>query len=166
MTVVKQLVKLAIFPVAMAAGAGLCLWVLLGPLRIDLLAVAGHSLATPATPGPPPVPSDPPADVSEPVTPVADHPPVMDAGPADVSRRVVSAIADLPLVAGDSGPLVTQLQGALIEKGYWVGPAGADGKFDAGTLTALGAFQDNNALPMQPGCDQQGWTSLGLSGPE
>jgi peptidoglycan hydrolase-like protein with peptidoglycan-binding domain len=73
---------------------------------------------------------------------------------------------DLPLGAGDSGPLVTRLQGALIKDGYSVGLAGADGNLNDDTLAALAAFQDNNALPVQPSCDQQCWTRLGLSRPE
>ncbi len=67
---------------------------------------------------------------------------------------------------GDSGPLVTQMQGALIKKGYSVGPADADGNFNDNTLTALEAFQDDNALPVQSKCDQQCWTALGLPGTE
>ena len=75
-------------------------------------------------------------------------------------------MADFPLVAGDRGPLVIQMQGALIAKGYGVGLAGADGDFNDDTLMALGAFQDNNALPVQQTCDQECWTTLGLSLPE
>ncbi|HYI30361.1 MAG TPA: peptidoglycan-binding protein [Bradyrhizobium sp.] len=75
-------------------------------------------------------------------------------------------MADFPLMAGDRGPLVTRMQGALIAKGYGVGLGGADGDFDAETLTALETFQDNNALPMQPTCDPACWTALGLSLPE
>jgi len=75
-------------------------------------------------------------------------------------------MADLPLGAGDSGLLVTQLQGALIKRGYSIGLAGGDGSFDDDTLTALAAFQDNNALPVQPTCDQQCWIMLGLPHPE
>jgi len=75
-------------------------------------------------------------------------------------------MADFPLADGDRGPLVTQMQGALIAKGYGVGLAGADGDFDDDTLTALGTFQDNNALPVQPTCDQACWTTLGLSLPK
>jgi hypothetical protein len=66
-------------------------------------------------------------------------------------------------VPGDSGPLVTQMQGALIKKGYSAGAAGADGNFNDDTLTALQAFQDGNALPVQRTCDQQCWNVLGLS---
>jgi hypothetical protein len=72
-------------------------------------------------------------------------------------------IAGIP---GDSGPLVTRMQGALIKKGYWAGPVGADGNFSDDTLTALEAFQDDSALPVQRTCDQQCWNALGLSVPE
>lgn len=64
------------------------------------------------------------------------------------------------LFPGDDGRLLAQLQGALVGKGYSVGPAGADGNDD--TLTALEAFQSDNALPVQPKCDQQCRTALGL----
>jgi peptidoglycan hydrolase-like protein with peptidoglycan-binding domain len=74
-------------------------------------------------------------------------------------------MAGLPLVPGNSGPLVTQMQGALINKGFSVGPAGANGNFNDDTLNALETFQDNNALPVQANCDQQCWTALGLAGP-
>lgn len=155
MTVVKQLVKFLIYRAAMAAGVALCLWVLLGPLQIDRIVAAGQSSLL-ATPEPPPVPDQPPADVSA----TTDHQPGRPSG------RITSAMEDLPLRAGDSGPLVTRLQGALIKNGYSVGLAGADGNLNDDALAALGGFQDNNALPMQPSCDQECWTALGLSRPE
>ena len=71
----------------------------------------------------------------------------------------------LPLKPGDSGDLVKQMQGAIIKKGYSCGPAGANGDFNNDTLTALEAFQDDSALAVQPFCDQQDWTALGLPGP-
>jgi peptidoglycan hydrolase-like protein with peptidoglycan-binding domain len=71
----------------------------------------------------------------------------------------------LPLAPGDCGLLVARMQGKLIEGGYSVASTGADGYFDDSTLTALGAFQDNNALPVQPMCVQQCWAALGLSQP-
>jgi peptidoglycan hydrolase-like protein with peptidoglycan-binding domain len=74
-------------------------------------------------------------------------------------------MAGLPLKPGDSGPMVTQMQNAIIGKGYSVGPGGATGTFNDDTLTGLEAFQDNAALPVKPECDQQCWTALGLPGP-
>jgi peptidoglycan hydrolase-like protein with peptidoglycan-binding domain len=74
-------------------------------------------------------------------------------------------MAGLPLKPGDTGPMVQQMQSAIIAKGYSVGPAGANGTFNDGTLTGLEAFQDNAALPTQAECDQQCWTALGLPGP-
>ena len=74
-------------------------------------------------------------------------------------------MADLPLVPGATGDLVKQMQGALINKGFSVGPSGANGVFNDDTLTALEAFQGDNALPVQPKCDQKCWTALGLPGP-
>jgi peptidoglycan hydrolase-like protein with peptidoglycan-binding domain len=74
-------------------------------------------------------------------------------------------MAGLPLRPGDTGPMVTQMQNALIGKGFSVGSAGANGVFNDDTLNALQAFQDNNALPVQALCDQKCWTALGLPGP-
>jgi hypothetical protein len=39
------------------------------------------------------------------------------------------------------------------------------GELRMDTLVGLEAFQDSNALPVQPKCDQQCWTALGLPGP-
>jgi peptidoglycan hydrolase-like protein with peptidoglycan-binding domain len=69
----------------------------------------------------------------------------------------------LPLVPGAKGSLVRKMQLALIKKGYSVGPKGANGNFDPDTLVALEAFQDNDALPVQPKCDDQCWQALGLA---
>jgi peptidoglycan hydrolase-like protein with peptidoglycan-binding domain len=74
-------------------------------------------------------------------------------------------MAGLPLKPGDTGPMVTQMQNAIIAKGYSVGPGGATGTFNDDTVIGLEAFQDNAALPISPECDQQCWTALGLPGP-
>ena len=74
-------------------------------------------------------------------------------------------MAGLPLRPGDTGPMVTQMQNALIGKKFSVGAAGADGAFNGDTLTALQAFQDDAALQVQALCDQKCWTALGLPGP-
>src|SRR3954468_22707808 len=71
----------------------------------------------------------------------------------------------LPLKPGDTGPMVTQMQNAIIKNGLSVGPAGANGTFNSDTGTELEEFQDNAALPVKPECDQQCWTALGLPGP-
>lgn len=154
MTVVKQLNEFVVYPVAMGAGVALCLWVLLEPLGIGRLAAGGQS-STLATPDPPPIPDKQGAAATE------------DDQFARPSGRIASAMDHLPLKAGDSGPLVVQLQGALIKKGYSVSHADADGgNLDDDTLAALGAFQDDHALPVRPSCDRQCWTALGLSRPE
>src|SRR5215218_3738193 len=62
------------------------------------------------------------------------------------------------------GRTVVEIRAALIRHGYSVGPPGAT--FNEETLTALLAFQDNNALPVQPTCDQQCWTTLNMPMPE
>ena len=69
----------------------------------------------------------------------------------------------LPLKPGDSGPMVTQMQNALVKNGIFIGDAGADGNFNDDTLRALNTFQDDNALTVQPLCDQACWKALGLS---
>jgi hypothetical protein len=43
------------------------------------------------------------------------------------------------------------MQGKLIKKAYSVATADVDGNFNDDTLTALGAFQDNNALILVDG---------------
>ena len=76
---------------------------------------------------------------------------------------ISSAATALCIVASDSGLRVKLMQKALIGRGYFVGPAGADGEFNEHTMTALEAFQDNNALPIAPQCDQQCWNELSPS---
>jgi hypothetical protein len=67
-----------------------------------------------------------------------------------------SGMAAIGIVPGE-GHWV-KMQHALIKKGYSIHPTGAHGEDD--TLTALEAFQDDSALPVQPKCDQQCWTAL------
>jgi hypothetical protein len=125
----KPLAEIAIYSVAMPATVGLCLWVLLGPLRIDRylgVPVPGHKAGSET------------ATVIKPTTVI--------------------------LFPGDDGRLLAQLQGALIRKGYSVGTAGADANDN--TVTALEAFQDDKALPVQPKCDPQCRTALGLPDPQ
>jgi peptidoglycan hydrolase-like protein with peptidoglycan-binding domain len=74
-------------------------------------------------------------------------------------------MASLPLEPGDTGELVTAMQNAIVAKGYFIGAAGADGTFNDDTLGALEAFQDNEALPVQPLCDETCWNALGLPWP-
>lgn len=69
-----------------------------------------------------------------------------------------------PIGSSDSGPWVEQMQQALIKRGYFVGPGGADGDFNDDTVAALGTFQDNNGLEVQPQCNRQCWTVLRLPG--
>lgn len=80
----------------------------------------------------------------------------------DEQKGVRPPKTKLPLVPGDVGKMVTALQGALVAKGYSVGPHGPTGVFDKHTTTALEAFQDNEALPVRPLCDQAVWSALGL----
>jgi peptidoglycan hydrolase-like protein with peptidoglycan-binding domain len=79
----------------------------------------------------------------------------------DDNQKGNFAMATIPRLApGATGEIVKALQHALIANGYSVGPDGANGIFDEGTTTALEAFQDNAALPVQPLCDQACWTAL------
>ena len=74
-------------------------------------------------------------------------------------------MAGLPLKPGDTGPMVQQMQSAIIAKGYSVGPAGANGTFNVDTTVGLQAFQDGAALPTKTECDQKCWAALGLPAP-
>ena len=70
-------------------------------------------------------------------------------------------MAKIPRLApGSTGEMVKAMQHALIANGFSVGTAGADGKFGNQTQTALEAFQDDNALPVQPTCDRACWAAL------
>jgi putative peptidoglycan binding protein len=136
MTIGKELAHFATYSVAMAAAVALCLWVLLVPLL---------HFGRPAG-------AVPKRELAVPEQKLA----VPEQELGDLGK------VGLPLVPDDCGPLVTQMQGKLIKKGYSVATAGVDGNFNDNTLTALEAFQDNNALPVQPMCDQQCWAALGL----
>ncbi|MGC2775743.1 MAG: peptidoglycan-binding domain-containing protein [Bradyrhizobium sp.] len=72
-------------------------------------------------------------------------------------------MAMAPLKLGDTGNMVKALQLALIAHGNSVGPSGATGTFDENTLTAMEAFQDGAAIPVQATCDKTTWTALGPS---
>ena len=69
-----------------------------------------------------------------------------------------SGMADIGIVPGEGHWL--KMQRALVGKGYSIIPTDTHGHDN--TLTALEAFQDDSALPVQPKCDQQCWTALGL----
>jgi hypothetical protein len=210
MIVRKPLTEIAVYSIAMPVTVGLCLWVLLGPLRIDRYlgvpipgqakaisgaantvpvpaaeADSGTAIAVPvpaaeADSGPATVVPVPAAEAdSGPATVIPVPAAEADSGPATVvpvpadkadpeTTTVVPVPVDkgepqtttVVLFPGDDGGLLAQMQGALIGKGYSVGPVGADGNDD--TLAALEAFQSNNALPVQPKCDQQCRAALGL----
>jgi peptidoglycan hydrolase-like protein with peptidoglycan-binding domain len=64
------------------------------------------------------------------------------------------------LAPGAKGEMVKALQHALMANGFSIGPAGADGNFGSQTQSALEAFQDDNALPVQPSCDKACWAAL------
>jgi peptidoglycan hydrolase-like protein with peptidoglycan-binding domain len=62
------------------------------------------------------------------------------------------------LCPGATGNMVRALQHALIANGY---AAPTTGTFDDATTAALEAFQDSNALPVRPLCDNTTWAALG-----
>jgi lysozyme len=64
------------------------------------------------------------------------------------------------LAPGATGDMVKALQYALIGNGYTVGAAGPNGIFGDETTSALEAFQDSSALPVQPSCDSACWAAL------
>ncbi len=167
MAIVKQLGQFAAVPLAMAAGVALSLWVLVGLLQVG----------QPTFPGPSP----------ELVKSLHDELERERAALAQAERekaelgkaqleaeraaerekaQLQQIVREMATVGDDSKILVARLQQALIRNGYAVGPAGADGNFNNDTRAALQAFQDNNALPVQPMCDDPCWAALDLPGPE
>jgi hypothetical protein len=176
----KPLAEIAVYSVAMPVTVGLCLWVLLGPLHVDRFLSATTPKLMPeisATTTQAPVPDAKPDSEPATVAPVPDAnadpepaavPPIpaanADSGSATVipvpAAEADTGTATVVLFPGDDGRLLAQMRGALIGKGYSVGPVGADANDD--TLAALEAFQSNNALPVQPKCDQQCRAALGL----
>src|SRR5690349_9141493 len=95
----------------------------------------------------------PPANIGltrpvPPVTQAASAPPEpIASAPEPAPLPLVAGLSGLP---GDSNARVGQMQRALIQKGYQVGVPDA---FDADTVTALQAFQDDRALTVQPTCN-------------
>ena len=63
-------------------------------------------------------------------------------------------------------PTAVQLRAALIRHGYSIGPLDTGGNMNDETMTALRAFQDNNAVLVQPTCDPRCWTLLSMPAPE
>ncbi len=139
---------LVTYAVCMAATVYLSVWAaiaLVGPNGLVRPTSKLPSIIAASAPAPPVVPSDPPAAVVPPSDPPA--PPL------------VAGISGLP---GDKSALVGQMQRALVKRGYRVGDAN---HFDADTVTALQAFQNEKALTVQPTCNQQCWDALGLADP-
>jgi hypothetical protein len=102
-------------------------------------------------------------DTAAPTPPVEDTPaPAVSPAMAPAPPEPQPAKLDL------SSPLAAKMQGALLKNGYSLGKDGDDrdvndvNDVNDGTLAALEAFQDNNALPVQPTCDERCWTMLGF----
>jgi peptidoglycan hydrolase-like protein with peptidoglycan-binding domain len=66
-------------------------------------------------------------------------------------------VAKLPINAGSDANSIGELQGALVAKGY---STPTNGIFDKATIASLEAFQDDNALLVQPSCDAACWQAL------
>ena len=62
-----------------------------------------------------------------------------------------------PIGAGSNPNIIRALQAALVADGYL---APVNGTFDDATIAALEAFQGDNALPVQPSCDEACWQAL------
>jgi hypothetical protein len=133
---------LVTYAVSMAATVYLSLWAALGLMGPR---AKPHAIG----PAPPPILADVPrrTPASAPHDPAAW--PAIDAG---ISGR-----------PGDRSVLVGQMQRALTRKGYRVGD---EDYFDAGTVAALQAFQDDKALTVQLTCDERCWNALGLADPK
>lgn len=72
---------------------------------------------------------------------------------------------DLPVTLptlrkGSSGEYVTKLQTMLIQRGYDVGPSGADGKYGAKTTEAVKRFQKNVGLTADGVTGPKTWAAL------
>jgi hypothetical protein len=163
------LAEIAIYSIAVPAIVSLCLWVLLGPLRTDRDLGAPFSELAPEVSGTAAIVAVPGAGGDSGTATVGPAPAAKaDSGAATIAPapgdKADTETPTVILFPGDDGRLLAQIQGALIAKGYSVGPTGADG--NDSTLTALEAFQDDQALPVQPKCDQQCRTALGLPNPQ
>ena len=82
---------------------------------------------------------------------------------SDVSGEIPETVDILPLdtlTKGASGELVEYLQNALIEAGYDVGKAGADGIFGSGTLSAVKKFQQVKGLSADGKVGKLTWAAI------
>jgi peptidoglycan hydrolase-like protein with peptidoglycan-binding domain len=59
--------------------------------------------------------------------------------------------------AGSDPNIIRALQAALVADGFMTP---INGTFDDATIAALEAFQGDNALPVQPSCDEACWLAL------
>lgn len=81
----------------------------------------------------------------------------------DYSAEIWETFNILPLdtiTKGAKGELVKYLQRGLIEAGYDVGAAGADGVFGGETLSAVRAFQYDNGLAADGKVGQKTWAKI------
>ena len=75
-------------------------------------------------------------------------------------------MAGLPLRPGDTGPMVTQMQTALIGKGYSVGSTGANGTFAARHDRCLGiVFSRTQHFQLNRSATSSAGRHLRLPGP-
>lgn len=82
---------------------------------------------------------------------------------ADYTGEVYETFDIQPLdtiTKGAKGELVKYLQNALVEVGYDVGSAGADGVFGSGTLSAVRAFQSDHGLTPDGKAGKLTWAAI------
>ena len=65
-----------------------------------------------------------------------------------------------PIVAGDRGPAVEDIQRRLLLLGYDLGPTGIDGVFLGATLAATEAFQEDTGLVADGAVGDKTWAAL------
>ena len=66
----------------------------------------------------------------------------------------------IPIVAGDRGPAVEDIQRRLLLLGYDLGPTGIDGVFLGATLSATEAFQEDRGLVVDGKVGEKTWSAL------
>jgi len=100
-------------------------------------------------------------EVTKLVTPAAEKTTVIPATYKEVETRKL--VKDGHMVWRSILCGISQIQSALIEKGYSVGAAGADGVIGSETIQAFNAFQKKNGLPVDKYLNIQTVKALGVS---
>ena len=72
---------------------------------------------------------------------IQQRPAILAAAIASLGSQLLPAYPGVQLRLGSTGSNVVTVQRRLLDLGYWVGPAGADGRFGPQTATTVGTFQ-------------------------